>query len=92
MTRASALLCFVAWLIAASTWLAGSDNELAVRMTAPLLHFGTALVIYALAQRLYDQRVAFWSAVVYATLPGVWVSASFWPSALIFSWMPALPG
>jgi 4-amino-4-deoxy-L-arabinose transferase-like glycosyltransferase len=82
----------VAWLIAASTWLAGSDNPLAVRMTAPLLHFGTALMIYALAQRLYDQRVAFWSAVVYATLPGVWVSAVIisTDAPLLFCWSIAL--
>ncbi|HEV8015411.1 MAG TPA: glycosyltransferase family 39 protein [Stellaceae bacterium] len=82
----------VAWLIAASTWLAGTDNELAVRMAAPLLHFGTALMIYALAQRLYDQRVAFWSAVVYATLPGVWVSAVIMSTdaPLLFCWSIAL--
>lgn len=65
----------VAWLIAATTWLTGSDNELAVRLAAPLLHFSTALVIYALAWRLYDSRTAFWSSIGYATLPGVWVSS-----------------
>ena len=47
------------------------DSELAVRIAAPLLHFATALVIFALARRLYDARVAAWSAVTYATLPGV---------------------
>jgi 4-amino-4-deoxy-L-arabinose transferase-like glycosyltransferase len=82
----------VAWLIAATTWLAGTDNELAVRMAAPLLHFGTAVVIYALAQRLYDARVAFWSAIVYATLPGVWVSALIMSTdaPLLFCWAVAL--
>ncbi len=65
----------IAWLIACSTWLTGSDNELAVRLPAPLLHFGTALVVYAVGQRLYDARVAFWSSLAYATLPGVWVSS-----------------
>ena len=53
----------VAWLIAFTTKLAGSDNELAVRMAAPLLHFGTALMVHALAQRLYDARTAFWSSM-----------------------------
>ncbi|HEY3916228.1 MAG TPA: glycosyltransferase family 39 protein [Stellaceae bacterium] len=82
----------VAWLIAASTWIAGSDNELAVRMTAPLLHFGTALMVYAIAQRLYDARAAFWSAVVYATLPGVWVSAVIMSTdaPLLFCWSVTL--
>ena len=65
----------IAWLIAGSTWLTGSDNELAVRLPAPLLHFGTALIVYAIAQRLYDARAAFWSSIAYATLPGVWVSS-----------------
>ena len=46
-----------------------------MRLAAPLLHFGTAIMIYQVAQRLYDARIAFWSSVAYATLPGVWVSA-----------------
>src|SRR5277367_4079147 len=64
----------VAWLIAVTTRIFG-DGELAVRVSAPLLHFAAALVIFALARRLYDARVAAWSAVVYATLPGVSASA-----------------
>ena len=82
----------VAWLIALTTRLAGNDNELAVRMAAPLLHFGTAVMIYALAQRLYDSRTAFWSSVVYATLPGVWVSAVIMSTdaPLLFCWSIAL--
>ena len=82
----------VAWLIAATTWFAGTDNELAVRMGAPLLHFGTAMMVYAVAQRLYDLRTAFWSAVVYATLPGVWVSAVIMSTdaPLLFCWSVAL--
>lgn len=82
----------VAWLIALTTRLAGTDNELAVRMAAPLLHFGTALMVYAVAQRLYDLRTAFWSSVVYATLPGVWVSAVIMSTdaPLLFCWSVAL--
>jgi 4-amino-4-deoxy-L-arabinose transferase-like glycosyltransferase len=82
----------VAWLIAATTWVGGNDNELSVRMAAPLLHFGTAVMIYALAQRLYDARTAFWSSVVYATLPGVWVSAVIMSTdaPLLFCWSIAL--
>jgi 4-amino-4-deoxy-L-arabinose transferase-like glycosyltransferase len=82
----------VAWLIAATTRLMGSDNELAVRLAAPLLHFGTALMVYALAQRLYDARAAFWSAIAYATLPGVWVSSLIisTDAPLLFCWSLAL--
>ena len=84
----------VAWLIALTTKLAGNDNELSVRMAAPLLHFGTALMVHALARRLYDPRTAFWSAVVYATLPGVWVSALIisTDAPLLFCWSIALYG
>jgi 4-amino-4-deoxy-L-arabinose transferase-like glycosyltransferase len=82
----------IAWLIAAGTWLAGSDNELAVRLAAPLCHFGTALMVYAIAQRLYDVRTAFWSSIAYATLPGVWASAFIisTDAPLLFCWSVAL--
>lgn len=82
----------VAWLIAATTRLVGSDNELAVRLAAPLLHFGAALMIYALAQRLYNARTAFWASVAYATLPGVWVSSFIisTDAPLLFCWSIAL--
>src|SRR5579871_6346174 len=61
-------------------------------MAAPLLHFGTALMVYAIAQRLYDLRTALWSSVVYATLPGVWVSAVIisTDAPLLFCWAIAL--
>jgi hypothetical protein len=82
----------IAWLIAASTGLTGSDNELAVRLPAPLLQLGTALMVYAIAHRLYDARVAFWSCVAYATLPGVWVSSFIMSTdaPLLFCWSIAL--
>jgi 4-amino-4-deoxy-L-arabinose transferase-like glycosyltransferase len=81
----------VAWLIAATTGLFG-DSEFAVRLSAPLLHAGAALLVYGIGARLYDQRVGFWSALTYASLPGVSVSAFvistdaplllFWAAAL----------
>jgi 4-amino-4-deoxy-L-arabinose transferase-like glycosyltransferase len=82
----------VAWLIAVTTHLAGNDNELSIRLAAPLLHFGTAIMIYQIAQRLYDTGTAFWSSVVYATLPGVWVSAVIMSTdaPLLFCWSVTL--
>jgi hypothetical protein len=64
----------IAWLIALTTGLFG-NSEFAVRLSAPLLHAGTAGVIYAIAARLYDARTGFWSALAYVSLPGVSVSA-----------------
>ncbi|MBV9198791.1 MAG: glycosyltransferase family 39 protein [Alphaproteobacteria bacterium] len=81
----------VAWLIAATTGLFG-DSEFAVRLSAPLLHAGAAAFVYGIGARLYDARVGFWSALTYASLPGVSVSAFvistdaplllFWAAAL----------
>src|SRR5712691_11494388 len=64
----------VAWLIALTTAGFG-DSEFAVRLSAPLLHAAAAGIVYAIAARLYDRRAGFWSALAYATLPGVSLSA-----------------
>ena len=81
----------VAWLIALTTTIFG-DGELAVRLAASLLHFGTALVVFRLAERLFDARVAAWSSVVYSTLPGVTASAMIMSTdaPLLFCWAAAL--
>jgi 4-amino-4-deoxy-L-arabinose transferase-like glycosyltransferase len=40
-----------------------------------LLHGLVAAIVYAVATRLHDRRVGFWSAFAYASLPGVSLSA-----------------
>ena len=50
----------LAWIIASSSAVCG-DGESCVRAASPILHFGTSLLIYAIAEELYDARVAFWS-------------------------------
>jgi len=81
----------VAWLIALTTGMFG-ESELAIRLWAPLLHFATALTLYGLARRLYDARIAAWSAVIYATLPGVTASALIMSTdaPLLLCWTVAL--
>jgi 4-amino-4-deoxy-L-arabinose transferase-like glycosyltransferase len=81
----------VAWLIRLTTSIFGED-ELAVRLAAPLLHFAAALAVFGLARRLYDARVAAWSAVIYATLPGVSASALIisTDAPLLLCWILAL--
>ena len=81
----------VAWLIALTTGALG-ESEAAVRLSAPLLHFGTALVVFHIGKRLYDARVGFWSALAYATLPGVSVSAALisTDAPLLLAWAAAL--
>jgi 4-amino-4-deoxy-L-arabinose transferase-like glycosyltransferase len=83
----------VAWIIGGLSALCG-DGEACVRAASPLLHGATGLVLYALARRLYDSRIAFWTAVTYATLPAVSLSSLlistdvplllFWSAALLF--------
>jgi hypothetical protein len=77
----------IAWLIRATTSLAGV-RELGVRLSAPLLHAGTALVLMALATRLYSARVGAWTAAVYVTLPAVSLASMVMSTdtPLLFFW------
>src|SRR5581483_1203882 len=83
----------VAWLIALTTALFG-DGEFAVRLAAPLLHAAAAALVYAIAARLYDRRVAMWAAAAYATLPGTSISAFIisTDAVLMPCWAAALYG
>ena len=81
----------IAALIALSTALFG-DSLLGVKALGLLCYPATAAVCWAIAQRLYDARVAFWSALSVLTLPifawlGLFVSTDalltlFWTLAL----------
>lgn len=81
----------IAWAIGFTTALFG-DNEWAVRFSAPIFHMGAGIFLSALAQRLYDSRIAFWTGLAWLTLPGITFSATlittdaplmlFWSGAL----------
>jgi 4-amino-4-deoxy-L-arabinose transferase-like glycosyltransferase len=84
----------VAWLIALTTHFCG-NGEPCVRLASPLLHAGTALFVYGIARTLFrEPGIAFWSAVVYITLPAVFLSSGlistdppllfFWAGTLFF--------
>ena len=60
----------LAWLIGLVTAACG-DSELCIRLPSPIVATASAFLVYALALRLYDRRVAFWASIVYATLPAV---------------------
>jgi hypothetical protein len=81
----------IAWLIALTTSAFG-DTEFAIRLSAPLLHAAAAGFVYAIGARLYDRRVGFWSALAYATAPGVSLSAYVisTDAALLPCWAVAL--
>ncbi len=85
----------IAWLIRATTTLAGND-EWAVRLSAPLIHAATGIAIAFAGKAMFNARIAFFSALLYATLPGVSFSALvistdvpllfFWAVALLATW------
>lgn len=83
----------VAWLIALTTAIFG-NGEFAVRLSAPLLHAVASGFVYGIGARLYDRRIGYWSALAYATLPGVSLSAFLisTDAVLLPCWAAALYG
>ena len=81
----------IAWLIRFTTALFG-DGEWAIRLAAPLLHGGTALLLFGIGKRTGSERIGFWSALAYATVPGVSYSCSLISTdvPLLFFWALAL--
>lgn len=65
----------VGWVIGAVTTLAGSDAPFWVRAPAPLFHAATALVLGAIAARLFSARAGWMTAAAYVTLPMVTVGS-----------------
>jgi len=81
----------LAWIIALSGHVCGS-SEACVRAPAPILYFGTSLLVYAIARQLYDTRVAFFAALSIALATGVAFSARIASTdvPLLFFWSLAL--
>ncbi len=83
----------VAWLIAATTAVAG-PGEAAVKLASPLVHAVTALLIYLIGNQLGGRRAGLWSCLLYITMPGVSYSCAIIstdPPLLMF-WAVALYG
>ena len=80
-------------LIAFTTWLFG-DGVLAIKIGANLVYPITSYIIFLIAKELFDERVAFYSAVSFFTLPSIWLSSLiistdvvlllFWALAMLF--------
>jgi hypothetical protein len=81
----------IAAVIAATTAVCG-DGETCVKSGALVLYPMTTLLLWAIARRLFDARTAFWTAVVFITLPGVSFSSMIISTdvPLFFSWALAL--
>jgi 4-amino-4-deoxy-L-arabinose transferase-like glycosyltransferase len=66
----------IAWLIAATTAL-GGEREAWVRLSAPLVHAGAMLALYAAGRRLYRPAVGLLAAAIWGLMPAVQISALF---------------
>jgi 4-amino-4-deoxy-L-arabinose transferase-like glycosyltransferase len=85
----------IAWTIALGTKLFG-NTVFGIRFCAVMLSTATGALIFLLARRLYDDRVALWSLLVAAVMPIVAVgsilmtidslSVFFWALALVIFW------
>lgn len=65
----------IAWLIRATTELAGSSASFWVRLPAPLLHMAIALILMSITLRIYGVRTAAWVGPIYVALPIVTVGS-----------------
>lgn len=81
----------LAWIIAAAEGVCGA-GEACIRGPAPLFYFGTSLVCYGIARELYDERVAFWTALMVAFATGAAFSSRIISTdvPLLFFWALAL--
>jgi 4-amino-4-deoxy-L-arabinose transferase-like glycosyltransferase len=83
----------IAWVIRAATAVCG-DGEACIRSASPVLYTIAAVVAFLTGRALFNERVGFWSAIVFDTLPGVSYSSLlittdvplilFWTIALYF--------
>ena len=60
----------IAWVIRGITEVCGS-SEACVRSASPVLYTLASFMLYLTGRALYGDRVGFWSAIVFDTLPGV---------------------
>jgi len=83
----------VAALIGATGAVCG-DGTFCVRVASPILHTMTAVLVFLLGRRLYDDRIGLWAALTFATLPGVSLSAGIISTdvPLLAAWALALLG
>jgi 4-amino-4-deoxy-L-arabinose transferase-like glycosyltransferase len=85
----------IAWVIRGTSEICG-DSEACIRSASPVLYTVAAFMLYLTGRALYGPRVGFWSALVFATLPGVSFSSNlittdvplilFWTIAL-YAWV-----
>jgi 4-amino-4-deoxy-L-arabinose transferase-like glycosyltransferase len=81
----------VAWAIAATTAVCGEAGG-CIKAGSAIAHTGTAVLLFLLGRRLFGPKVGAWSAMLWATLPAVSLSAVMITTDpfLLFFWAAAL--
>ena len=81
----------IAWILRAAEALCGS-GEACLRAPSPVLHFGTAVLVFLTARRLYGPWTATWTAALLALAPGMAFSARLMTTdvPLLLGWAAAL--
>lgn len=83
----------IGWIIGLTTSVCG-DSPFCIRLPSAVIHTATAGVIYLTGRRHLSAAAGFWAALMFATLPGVSVSAGIISTdvPLLFCWAVALLG
>ena len=81
----------IAWVIWLTSHIFG-NAEWALRISSPILHGLTAIVVFGIARLAFDMRVGLWSALAYLTTPGVSYSSGLISTdvPLLFFWAVGL--
>lgn len=77
----------IAWLIGFTTALFGNE-EWAIRLSSPIITYGTSIMLFAISRHLYNAQAALWAGLVWITLPiialsGIIISTDI---PLLFFW------
>jgi len=77
----------IAWIIALFTSICG-DSEFCVKLPALIIYPFTSIIIYFIAKELFNEKIAFWSALSFITLPAVSMSSLIISTdvVLLFFW------
>lgn len=64
----------IGWIIRAVTDVCG-ETAFCIRLASPIIHAGTATLVFLAAMRLAGPLAGLWSGLIFATLPGISVSS-----------------
>ncbi len=81
----------IAWIIKLSSLLC-KESEFCIKLPSSILYFLSSIFIYLSAKELYDEKTAFYSSVLFFTLPSVFLSSVIisTDSVFLFFWSLSL--